>query len=41
MTGGHWYNKSICNKSHGKVFEVFIRNEITEIYNITGSIDTH
>ena len=41
MTGGPWYNTYICKKFHGKMFEVFIRNEITEIYNITGSIDAH
>ena len=32
MTGGHWYNKSICNKSHGKVFEVLLEmQELTDI----------
>ena len=41
MTGGPWYNTSICNKLHGKVFDGFIRNEGTEKYNIMCSIDAH
>ena len=41
MTGGPWYNTSICKKLHGKVFEVFIRNAITDRYNIVCSIDAH
>ena len=32
MTGGPWYNISICKKLHGKVFEGFIRNaKLTDI----------
>ena len=38
MTGGPWYNTSICKKIHGTVFEEFIRNEITDRYNIMYSI---
>ena len=34
MTGRPWYNTSICNKLHGKVFEGFIRNARTDRYNI-------
>ena len=26
MTGGTWYNTSICNKLHGNLFEIFIIN---------------
>ena len=29
MPGGTWYNTSICNKLHGKCFEVFITNART------------
>ena len=32
MTGGSWYNKSICENLHGRVFEVFIKTqELTDI----------
>ena len=41
MTGGTWYNIYICKKLHEKVFEVFIRNSITDRYNIISSIDAH
>ena len=41
MTGGPWYNTSICKKLHGKVFEAFIINEITDMYNIMCSIDAY
>ena len=41
MTGGPWYNTSICKKLHGKVFEVFIRNARTDKYNIMCYIDAH
>ena len=41
MTGGPWYNTSICKKLHGKVFEGFIRNARTYRYNIMCSIDAH
>ena len=39
ITGGPWYNISICKKLHGNVFEEFIRNARTERYNIMCSID--
>ena len=41
MTGGPWYNTSICKKLHGKVFGGFIINERTDRYNIMCSIDTY
>ena len=41
MTGGPWYNTSICKKLHGNVFEVFNINARTLIYNIMCSIDAH
>ena len=41
MTGVPWYNTSICNKLHGKVFEAFIRNARTDRYNIMCSIDAY
>ena len=33
MTGGPWYNIYVCKKTHGKVFEIFIRNARTDRYN--------
>ena len=41
MTGGPWYDTSICEKLHGTVLEEFIRNAITDRYNIMCSIDAH
>ena len=41
MTGGLWYNTYICKKLHGKVFEGFIINAITDRYNIMCSIDVY
>ena len=41
ITGGPWYNTSICKKLHGKVFEEFMRNSITDRYNLICSIDAH
>ena len=41
MTGGPWYNVSICKKLHGNVFEGFIINAITDRYNIMCSIDAY
>ena len=41
ITGGPWYNTFICKKLHGKVFEEFIRNERTDIYNLMCSINSH
>ena len=34
MTGGPCYKTYICEKLHGKVFEGFIINAITDMYNI-------
>ena len=39
MTGGPWYNTSICNRLHEKLFEAFIINARTDRYNIMCSID--
>ena len=41
MTGGPWYNTSVCKKLQGKVVEVFIRNARTDRYNIMCFIDAH
>ena len=41
LTDGPWYNTSICNKLHGKLFEVFIINPRTDRYNIMCSIDAY
>ena len=41
MTGGPWYNTSICKKLHRKVFERLIRNARADRYNIMRSIDAH
>ena len=41
MTGGPLYNTYICNKLHGKLFEGFIINEITDRYNIICYIDSY
>ena len=41
MTGGPWYNTSICTKLHRKVLEGFIRNARTYRYIIMCSIDVH
>ena len=41
MTGGPWYNTSICEKIHGKVFEEFIRDSRTYRYNIMCYIYAH
>ena len=41
LTGGPWYNTSICKKLHPNVFEGFIINARTEIYNIMCSIDAY
>ena len=41
LTGGPWYNTSICKKLHGTVFEGFIINARTERYNIMCSIDAY
>ena len=41
MTGGTWYNTSICKKLRGNVLQEFITNVITGRYNIMCSIDAH
>ena len=41
MTGGSWYNTSICKKLHGNTIEGFIRKEGTDRYNIMCSIYAH
>ena len=41
ITGGPWYNTSICKKLHGKVFEEYIRNARTDRYDIMCYIDAH
>ena len=41
MTGGPWYNTSICKTFHGKLFEGFIRNARTDKYNVMCYIDAH
>ena len=41
ITGGIWYNISICKKLHEEMFEEFIRNARTDRYNIMCSIDAH
>ena len=41
MIGGTQYNTSICKKLHGNVFKGFIRNAITDRYNIMFYIDAH
>ena len=39
LTGGPWYNTSICGKLHRKCFEGFIINVRTDRYHIMCSID--
>ena len=41
ITDGPWYNIFICKKIHGKMFEEFIRNKITDRYNPMCSIDAN
>ena len=41
ITGGPWYNTSICKKLHGTVFEEYIRNSRTDRYNLMCFIDAH
>ena len=38
ITDGPWYNRSICTKLHGTVIEKYIRNSITDRYNLMCSI---
>ena len=41
ITDGPWYNTSICTKFHGTVFEIYIRNSITDRYNLMCYFDSH
>ena len=41
LIGGQWYNTSIFQKLHGKLFEGFIINAITDRYNIICYIDSY
>ena len=41
LTGGPWYNTSICKKLYGKLFEGFIINARTDRYHIMCSIDAY
>ena len=41
LTGGPWYNTSICKKLYGKLFEWFIINARNGRYNIMCSIDAY
>ena len=34
LNKGPWYNTSICLKSHGSRFEDFIKQAITDRYNL-------
>ena len=36
-----WYNIDICSKLHGTIFEEFIRNSRTYIYNIMFYVTAH
>ena len=41
LNKGPWYNTSICLKLHGSVFEYFITQAITDIYNLMCSLVAH
>ena len=41
MTGGPWYNISICKKLNGKLFEGFIINARTDRYHTMCYIDAY
>ena len=41
ITGGTWYNTYICKKLHGKIFDTFIINAITDRSDIMCSIDAY
>ena len=41
LTGGLWYNTSICKKLHGKLFEGFVINEMNDRCNIMCTIDKY
>ena len=36
-----WYNKAICSRLHGSLFEDFITHARTDIYNLMCSIVAH
>ena len=41
ITGGPWYNTSICKNLHGTVLGKYIINVRTDRYNLTCYIDAH
>ena len=41
ITDGPWYNTYICEKLNVTVFEKYIRNTRTDIYNIICYTDAH
>ena len=41
LNKGLWYNTTICSKFHGTVSEDFIRNDITDGYNLIYYINSH
>ena len=41
MNKGPWYNKSVCLKLHGSMFEDFITQARTDRYNIMCSLFAH
>ena len=41
LNKGPWYNSAICSKLYGTVFGYFIRNALTDRYNLMCSINEH
>ena len=41
ITGGPWYNTSICKNLHGTVLVKYIINVRTDRYNLMCYIDAH
>ena len=41
MNKGPWYNKSICLKLHGSIFEYFITHERIDRYNLMCYLVAH
>ena len=41
ITGGYLYKNLFVKKTHGKLFEEFIINEIIDRYDLMCSIDEH
>ena len=41
LTGGPWYNTSICKKLYEKLFKGFIINARTDRYDIMCSMDAY